>query len=1140
MKKREFDAFQRAALEESGTAIVSAGAGSGKTTVLTERYLRLVRDRGMPIESILALTFTKKATGEMFSRIHASLAAEDSEFVRSQLEIFSKAQISTLDSFCARISRSACVAWGFSPDFSLDDEVLVEMANKEALAFVLEKRESPILRHLIGRHGFERVCFEVFSAAAARMSPSLPLDFSVMPERLEEHIRKLRAEAYERLVEIVDSVYAEGGKETQSHFWSIFNFPLPALESPEFLALCLQIKSTTLPKLTSRFGTEADEIKYKLLPILLGSATALEQLPDYCELYGLLGEFQLKIIAKKRAANILSFHDVAEMARQALLGDHALRDYYKRRYRAIMIDEFQDNNRLQKDLLYLLAEKPGSCALGLPLAAQIEPGKLFFVGDEKQSIYRFRGADVSVFRGLGGELGPEAAQIDLSMNYRSEPRLIDFFNRLFSTIMSDCSQVYDARYKEIGSRAAIPGIEPQILRLICPRLEADENSQDFSTDEETGKNGETSEFVSEIDENAADEDPLSAQDSEAWGIASFIKESSSGGSAPLLVRGEGDKPRPARYSDFAILLRSTGRQVKLELYLRALGIAYRAADLNGFYSEAPANDFYACLRCALYPQDRAVLASYLRSPFANLSDETLVGFLSDKGFSGWEDIDEARLGSLPVTESLKARRALSCLSSVLAMADVQAISRIVDFLWYQAGYRDFILSRPDNHAYLEFFDFFFSLADKADKAGKTLASFIAQLEILMGGGERLRDLSPPREEAEGVHIMTIHKSKGLEFPIVIIPGIENTGNNKDGNGLIHWWMDDVLTVKTTDEEGKGQDFIHLCGKEERDSMEAAELKRLFYVACTRAESHLVFSECQPAKTDKKGSSLRSLLDRALDASDAAAYLEARTLPQRNIGEYKILMGKMRGGRAALSSLLEKVQSARPLDRPALRREFSATELNAAYAQARGYALPDEDAQSDSAADSFSGPAFGTLVHALLQLAVLSGSLDGPLPPAVQALLDQRQDAPAFFQEAQRLAQVFLNSDIYRNLARAQWKAVEYPFVYRESTPEGDCFLRGVIDLIYVLDGECVVVDYKTNLRRVEGEYDLQMSLYRRAAAALRPPARVRSYLFYLRAGGACEASQDVEIASVLEEIRGKMTDNLEVGFLEGGAWPTEG
>jgi ATP-dependent exoDNAse (exonuclease V) beta subunit len=254
-----------------------------------------------------------------------------------------------------------------------------------------------------------------------------------------------------------------------------------------------------------------------------------------------------------------------------------------------MIDEFQDDNELQKRLLFLIASEPGD--LDRPSLA---PDKLFFVGDEKQSIYLFRGADVSVFRRLSGELGTEA--IPLSRNFRSEPVIIDMINAIFPSVMAPSNpdngrEDFEASFERLDTRESTSGVTPRFVYLELPYRDA-RGARDAFRD---------------------------AAECEAWEVAHLVRDAVEGGSLLVADRGTG-KARKARYEDFAILLRSTSKQVHFEKYLRLFGVPYGSENACGLFSEAVACDLYYALRLALYPDDRNALAAYLRSPFAGLSD----------------------------------------------------------------------------------------------------------------------------------------------------------------------------------------------------------------------------------------------------------------------------------------------------------------------------------------------------------------------------------------------------------------------------------------------------------------------------------------------------------------------------------------
>jgi ATP-dependent helicase/nuclease subunit A len=1115
----DLDKAQEKAVRARGNLVVEAGAGSGKTAVLAARYLRLVKEDNLELESILALTFTRKAAGEMRARIRRALLEDDDPRLRSQAESFERAEIHTFDGFCARVARSACRRWGLDPDFIADEEAAARLTGQEAFAFALERRQAPVFRAIVAANGFEALLHDVLGLAAGRMSPAAPLDFSGMAARHRGLLLDMAGRGLPELEGLRRMVLDyQGNKAADSiaGLTAVLSPRLPALpEGHAELAAIVEAVMGTAARMGEPLKSALKAFKEEKGPgsFMLSALAGLGRLPMYAELYALLGEFQERILAAKRAAGILGFRDVAVMARQALLEDLELRDFFKARFRALMVDEFQDDDTLQKDILFLLAERRGLSSPGVPTADGLEEDKLFFVGDEKQSIYRFRGADVSVFRGLSRELvrpGRESPgqDVDLALdrNYRSDPALVDFFNALFPLVMADAQADWEARY-----RPAVPALprgpaEPVILL----EMEAEgvpgpsEAGVEAEADAETGA-GEG------IDDEAGEW--LSPEESQAWAIAEFIR-SSVEGREPLMVRdGREGGRRPAGYGDFAVLLRSVNLQAPFERFFRLLGLPYAAQDLCAFWSEAPANDLLAALRCAVYPGDRNALAAFLRSPFCRLGDDTIArillgGLVPDEWERAAQGGDEGGKAEGVMAEIEKAARARGIVLSLRAMADRRPLPDILSWLWHENGYADFISRRPRNRAFAEYFDYVFALAARAQEEGAGMAGFISALEDLGREEGSLRDIDPPRRSAGGIRLMTVHKAKGLEFPVVILPSLGYQGLRGGQRGAAAWW-EDVLVTRLERKADEGADpFLLLSGEREK-SMALAELKRLLYVACTRAESRLVLA-AYPGRGAFPEMSFGGQLAGPLSDPALAAMVERRAYPRRGIDEY---LGLCRSSEQAMrkpEDVEAGLASARVEVLAAPRRELAVTALNAAYAASLPIARPGDAPAAASldadAADEASGPAFGTLVHEIIRTGLAAGgeaaALEAlPLSAEAQAALDLLPEGSRALPEARSLAAGFLASPLAKRALSSGSMRLETPFLYRIDTPGGPILARGAIDLFFIEGGECVVVDYKTDLERRPDRYRLQLSIYMEAARELCGAAGASGILAWLRAGG---------------------------------------
>ena len=439
---------QRPVIESVRNTVVSAGAGAGKTAVLSWRFLRLVMEENVKPEQILTLTFTKKAANEMRQRIYQRLIKAKDSIPQDSLDSFRKATISTLDSFCAQIVRSDSISYGFSRDMgNLSEEDLSDMAQRLAQGFLSDpdnREESSLLASLdmppAIMNGF-------FLTIASRVSLAGDYNADRIFRDFIESVREVYLAKRSRLGELLDRL---GAMSLRGAFANQYDRIRYLFDSQSFT-------SSDYFDLRGVKDEEVKELVGEIKPIL-GKDTGFPILQDIANgstdtpvLQRAVEKFADLVNSEKRRLGVMTFRDVSELSVLALRDNLQLRSVYKNRFRFIMIDEFQDNNRVQRDLLFLLAERtdiPGEKGR-IPALEDLDRNKLFFVGDEKQSVYSFRGADVSVFRHLQQEIGVNGDSLSLSTNYRSQKKLIDHFNDVFSEVLSEGERDYHARYNPI-------------------------------------------------------------------------------------------------------------------------------------------------------------------------------------------------------------------------------------------------------------------------------------------------------------------------------------------------------------------------------------------------------------------------------------------------------------------------------------------------------------------------------------------------------------------------------------------------------------------------------------------------------------------------------------------------------------------
>jgi len=1160
------DEYQRAAVEARKNTVVTAGAGSGKTTVLAERFLHLLTSGEARVDGILTLTFTRKAAAEMYERIHRLLLeraeeAPDPELRRrlqTAVEGFEEASISTLDSFCAQVLRGGSERFGVPGDFRLEQGAAEDPAREAALDFMLAENRDPALARYVGIFGFSRVLEELFIPfAEEELFLTTRLECGNTPQRLaawlnEEAGREAEtmAQLAERILEAEpESSWVKGLHERLENLpdlrrcvreerWRELDKALAAGE----LKKNGRVKKPHLVELNDTV-LEWNEAFSRLRQLL--AVPAWEE--EYRGLYRLLDSFREAYLQRKRESGLLSFQDVMQAAITLLIEDRELREYYKRQFSHIMIDEFQDNNDLQRQLLYLLAEREDLSAEGcVPESGELAPEKLFFVGDEKQSIYRFRGADVEVFQRLkwefdGGAAGETPANEDatadeetpaneegaavkaeagnaavkqgapgeggLRINYRSHEKLVDFFNTLFDGVMNDAEELreFEARYAPIEGRRREAEIAPRTALLYKP-------------------------YRDELDPEYVD-----GNQAEAWHVCRTIRRMVA--EEGLRVHDGSGGSRPCRYDDIAVLMRSTGNQIYYERFLRRLGVPYTVQGTRSLFLEAPVYDLYNLLQLLVYPQDRLAYASLLRSPLVHLSDLTLARLLSGEAapfsHTGEEELFPDGEQRRRYTAALRMYEDLS------RRARRGSVGELLRALWYEYGYRYAVLQNPDHHPYLEFYDTLSEYARLYEERGEGLVAFLDFLRENLGEFEKVEETGGVRGRSEGVQILSVHRSKGLEFPVVFLVDTGNTGR-QGGSDRLYTRSSEFGPVITWGEDGTvRQNRFMRQAKEEAELRDRAELKRLFYVACTRAEDHLYIcgyhhrNNRNDVDGGGRGAMLNMLL-RGLGLQGKKEDLDTAALSEHighlmTVEEIPEVTGQQIIGGSSFTRHREPEEvigeyiGAETVERSVRRRDFSAVDLSSAGEEAEE--RPDAGAETGAELPAFESDrylrreeevrAFGTLAHARIEEELTPDARPLLMPAALAE--KPEQERAVLEEEAGRIAQTFLDSELGQR-ARSGSCECELPFLLRLSRGERreeEAYVRGQIDLVLEEAEEVTVCDFKTDRRRDPEVHAGQLAAYRRAAEELYGKP-VRTLLCYLRSMDVVEV-EAAELPPLPEE-----------------------
>jgi ATP-dependent helicase/nuclease subunit A len=864
---------QRAAAFCTENAVVAAGAGSGKTMVLASRFAWLVTEKKIRVNEILTLTFTKKAAAQMYRRIYAELgeiAAEDKgpkgDLAREALDDFVHARIQTLDSYSAVLVRQAASRYGINPNFVIDEERCRGLAVEEALPFLISKRGHPALERLYHQKGLDAIVHNIFAETIFNYShmdtqpcfiQDIKKQFDIVCAEWKKQI-SIILDKLNELTEIITGnelllpdlvplvkqfnsgkIFFPSEPDIRSFFDFLAELPpdscIGPAESHPLQDSIVQILVflSELYGLNLRKGQKSNNPAKEAIKQFRDSFGEFSSLAVFCmqagmllSLMSLLSDLRQRYLERKRAAGIMTFNDVARLARAILMEQQDIRQSEKETFKAIMIDEFQDNNDLQKELLFLLAEKPDISGGNIPKSGDLSPGKLFFVGDEKQSIYLFRNADVSVFRRLKDELG--SRDLPLVINYRSVPLLIGAFNAIFG------GSKFDTEGKEALAE------NPSVFAEESPSLPLYEAFYTPLRANAGGKSpGKLTVCVLDRDDETADR--LSPVENEARFVAERIRQ----------LLEEKDETGNSRYQpdNIAILFRSRSPQHFFEENLMQLNIPYVSEDISGFFFGGLVNDIASVLMLAAYPLDRAAYAEMLRSPFAGVSLPGLALCLAvfDNAESQ-EPFSDDPLSLLAEEDRMYYRHGQKIYREIRDKACRESISSLVSELWYGLGYRYEAEWHPRTAVFRELYDYLFHLAVQADADNRGLAAFAALIRSLRASGERIADIEIPLERPSAVHLLTVHKSKGLEFPVVFICCCDKhsqwSGSSDvydTGNAGIT--LNPPLPQRCSAIPGLKRNFFWERSLAEEKGKRTAELRRLFYVAMTRAENELYLTGC---------------------------------------------------------------------------------------------------------------------------------------------------------------------------------------------------------------------------------------------------------------------------------------------------------
>lgn len=1197
---------QQAAIDSRGqTLLLSAAAGSGKTAVLVERIIRRLLDKEYPIDitELLVVTFTKAAAAEMRDRIGTALMKALSETkdprVERQLALLPSAQISTLHAFCQHVIRKYFYTIDLDPAFSIAGEEELNLLRRQVLEDVFlsyyeDDEKASILYPLADMFGSDRgddILMDTVSrmytyarslawpehwlkeaARAYDVAPDAVIDDMVWAGPIKDAVRRILEEdahlydgvlyhlrQREAFAPACDTFVAEQAalrQAAQARSWNDLSRFVRAIDFPRLKSL--RKLSDDDKAVWERCKKVRDDVKKDMIKTLQSvyfSATPEEWLdgmramkPVMDGLVTLTLDFAKAYGAAKKEKGWIDFSDLEHFCLQILLAPDASPEHpvpsaaaeeLRSQYEEVFIDEYQDTNGVQELITRLVSGEDNR----------------FMVGDIKQSIYRFRLADPTLFleKYQSFSRDEKAVQhcIDLGRNFRSVPVVLDAVNAVFSRAMTAeaAGMDYGEREKLYAGRQA-----PDDERWIGGPVEVD--IVPTPSDEE-------------------DDDGSTAFEKECRFIAGRIGELLASGR--MAARKDGTL-EPLSYRHIVVLLRSMAG--KADVLIQALqegGIPSYAEQSGGYFAAVEVQVMLALLRCIDNPEQDLAMAAVLRSPLVGLDETALAGVRLAGDGTLWQNLP-AFVASLPdgVDEKEDLQQFMAAFDSWRTYSRRHGVAELLQRLYDDTAYVDFVGAMPGGDVRQANLKALYDRARQYEEAGfRGLFRYLQLMDKMKEDGLDLAPAKVVSEKEDVVRIMSIHKSKGLEFPVVFVADMGKAFNRRDTQDQILFHNRLGIGLKQYDPEWRiSYPTLIWSGIAAQLRWEGtAEEERILYVAMTRARDQLILTghsshidrDWQRWTSHLNPAQAKSYFDWVMPAALAPFGAKADADYARPGAAWQDAVWQVRIAKAVPAGTVEEGTYDGEPRLEALRRgdltgtpvpswldeqlswqyaypqavrtaaKFSVSEVKRRYQELHSDELQDEAALSVPAAavippapgedDAFaalppwlageeaavSGAQRGTALHKALQYIT---------PAADQTTATLRREIDAFVRqgllsrEEAKLVYVpvlaaFCQSDIGRRMAESPELHREYPFTVLlaggDPLPETETgeqiLIQGVIDCLFREDDAWILVDYKSDrLETADAfrrRYAVQLALYKRAVEQITHRPVEETYIYSL-------------------------------------------
>ena len=1087
----------RAAQDLSQSYIVEASAGTGKTTVLVTRIINLIREGEAGLQEVVAITFTERAAAELKVKLRQELErtfANTSEIHECQriskaISDLERMQVTTIHSFCASLLRERPVEAGLDPNFEVADDLTASLVQadvwEEWLGKQMDANDSALRRAvLIGITPDQIRKISVSMLENRDVLRYLP--FPPSPEELEKangqfvkafqesvdslnHLKQYSKDAEDKAalkIEELNEKLNKLGSISQKEERGIFIFREIFIGSPNIGNKAKWKPQDYLKNVRGHFRSISETLDNTKAAIAESIMTELaKRLTSYIETYE----------KAKEERNLLDFHDLLIFARNMLKDHPEVRKYFRGRYKFLLVDEFQDTDPLQAEIVFFLSEAEKGRASEWK-DVKIAPKRLFLVGDPKQSVYRFRRADIEMYEDAKIRMG-KSHLLTISQNFRCAPSLVQTVNRIFEEIIRPPE---DGQYQ--------PGYVP----LYFGRQKETVPSEHGTVLLYPPRNGNI--VMERVDECRLWESRC---------IASFIQK---------LVREDkwqvwddiDESLRPVMFRDIAILMRTYTPLRPLEEALRFYEVNYRVVGGKYFYKRQEVEQLLAVLQAIDNPNNKVALVAALRSPFFGISDEEL--FLFHAGGGSLNYLEEAQGTALEqpfrLLRELHEKRNQASVA-VLLKRLYEVTSGLVLFLLKPQGEQ-----RVAN--LLKIGDVARALDERGMLSFRGFVRWLSERQE-----EEAEEEEPPTVERGDnfVRLLSIHKAKGLEFPVVILADLAHKPVGRE-NFII-----DRKGQRIAVKVGRKQDWLRTRNFEAMNEWEEmrgkAEEKRLLYVGMTRARDFLILpvywvKEKNGEKEVPEGSFLYCLKPYLVEPGRIPFGKWNEDMMFYDTNKLELEPGETTPFRYPLN-LEEKVGKDSKLllsQREQWKEEQEKIKKQAGLGRCLRTAIeqiktPEEIEKDDewviSPVTKGEGAVFGKLAHRLFE------KVDWSQPDLLEEMaVIEGKDLGAsgpMIKRAGEMVRGAMSSPMLQRVIKSANYQKEVPFTYKDN---GTIF-EGVMDVVFKEEDGLVVLDFKTDLveknelnLKIE-HYQPQVKVYSDAIKTIfgQPPKEVILFFLHL-------------------------------------------